>query len=88
MYGSNTYPVDVSCPSNLLLTNLRTTSCQLDMRAMRLRYYAVTAIDRMGNESEALQQPAPTVTVPRQLNMRQLINRPLSKPEKKKKKKR
>ena len=88
VYGSNTYPVDVSCPSNLLLTNLRTTSCQLDMRAMRLRYYAVTAIDRMGNESEALQQPAPTVTVPRQLNMRQLINRPLSKPEKKKKKKR
>ena len=75
VYGSNTYPVDTSDPANLLRANLRTTSYALDARAMRLSYYAVTAIDRFGNESQATQLPSPRATFPDSLNVPRLINR-------------
>ena len=74
VYGSNNYPVDVTRPENLLMTNLRSTFSTLDFRAIRLRYYAVTAIDRMGNESQPIQQDPPTVTVPRTIDIKKLIN--------------
>ena len=76
VYGSNTYPVDTTSPTNLLRINLRATTCDLDARAMRLRYYAVTAMDRFGNESQAPQLPAPHTAAPLNISVTHLINKP------------
>lgn len=94
IYGSNLYPVDVTKAENLLVTRVHDTHWTLNARAQKLRYYAITAIDRFGNESPALQQKQPTIEPPRQIDVTRLINRNLkgSKPtmttgKKKKKKK-
>lgn len=56
IYGSNTWPVDISDARNLILTRYPATSLTLNVRdAAPYCYYAVTAMDRYGNESDALQ---------------------------------
>ena len=60
VYGSNVYPVDVRTPDNLLATGIRDTEWELKGRALSMRYYAVTAIDRYGNESAAIQESQKT----------------------------
>lgn len=54
LYASKKYPVDISKASNLILPYLTDTMLVLPS-TLPQRYYAVTAIDRYGNESEALQ---------------------------------
>lgn len=56
VYGSNTYPVDTDDARNLLAPRVRGGGCVLTGRATSVRYYAVTAMDRFGNESRAAQQ--------------------------------
>lgn len=75
IYGSNTYPVDVTQAENLLAVNVRDTQWTLNARAQKVRHYAVTAIDRLGNESLALQEEQPTFELPQHINVPKLINR-------------
>ncbi len=56
IYASSEVPVDIQNPANLVAT--RHQSCQLTISHSannRPLHYAVTALDRYGNESEALQ---------------------------------
>lgn len=77
IYGSNTYPVDVTKAENLLAARVTDTQWQLNARAQKVRHYAVTAIDRMGNESPAAQEEKPTIELPEHINVPRLINRDL-----------
>lgn len=52
VYSSDEYPVDVSKASNLVVTRTRNTSLQVPLSGC---YYAVTAMDRYGNESMPIQ---------------------------------
>ena len=58
VYASDTYPVDITNPENILMQNLRDThyiyAPILPWTARK--YFAVTAVDRCGNESKAAQQ--------------------------------
>ena len=58
VYASDTYPVDITNPENILVQNLRDThyiyAPILPWTARK--YFAVTAVDRCGNESKAAQQ--------------------------------
>lgn len=56
IYSSNTYPVDITDPANLYQAYSRDT-CYTTPTASLIspRHYAITAIDRYGNESIALQ---------------------------------
>ena len=57
IYASDTYPVDTEDASNILaqrITGTTYTYAPLTPWSLKL-YYAVTAIDRYGNESEAVQ---------------------------------
>lgn len=74
IYGSNLYPVDTTNPENLLAVNVRGTQWTLNARALKVRHYAVTAIDRLGNESPALQETKPTMELPQHINVPRLIN--------------
>ena len=58
IYGSDTYPVDTSNPENILAQRVQGTEyTYVPIRPWTARkYFAVTAIDRCGNESEAIQQ--------------------------------
>lgn len=53
IYSSRTWPVDTSKPENLMLTRQETNI--ITIPANDDRYYAVAAMDRYGNESEAVQ---------------------------------
>lgn len=55
IYGSDTYPVDTSNPENILAQRVTATEyIYAPIRPWTARkYFAVTAIDRCGNESEA-----------------------------------
>ena len=75
VYGSNVYPVDVTKAENLLAARLTDTQWQLNARAQKVRHYAVTAIDRLGNESNPVQEEKPTFEPPKHINVPQLINR-------------
>ena len=88
IYGSNTYPVDVNDPQNLLATNIRDTQYELKGRYTKVLHHAVTAIDRYGNESSAAQEAKPSVSLPRNINVPQLINRDKANEDEKGKKKR
>ena len=85
VYGSNVYPVDVTKSENLLAVNVRNTEYELAGRATTVRHYAVTAIDRLGNESPAVQEVAPTVELPKHIDVSRLINRDLYDPKANKK---
>ncbi len=56
VYGSNTYPVDITKAENLLDIRLTGTRYEVAGRALTKRFFAVTATDRFGNESTALQE--------------------------------
>ena len=86
VYGSNTYPVDITKAENLLAANIRNNEYELAGRATTVRHYAVTAIDRFGNESPAVQEEKPTSEQPKHLNVPHLINRDLYNPQATKKK--
>ena len=92
VYGSNLYPVDITKAENLLAVNLRDTHWTLNARAQKLRHYAITAIDRFGNESPALQEKKPAFELPKHIDVPKLINpvgtkKATTKSKKKKKKK-
>lgn len=57
VYGSDSYPVDTDNPENIILLKHPATS--LTVTAAGPLYYAVTAIDRYGLESRALQMAEP-----------------------------
>ena len=58
IYGSNTYPVDTENPMNIIAQRVNGTNYTYTSITPwgAKRYFAVTAIDRYGNESEAAQQ--------------------------------
>ena len=58
IYSSTTAPVDINDARNLVLTRINRTSTRIQIEPRR--YYAVTAIDRYGNESLPLQSHQPT----------------------------
>ncbi len=58
IYSSRKYPVDTDNPANLMSVRNSNTSIKVPLDG---RYYAVTAMDRYGNESEPLQN---TMKVP------------------------
>jgi len=96
VYASRVWPVDVNNARNLVATLLSSTHFAYNRLAAMGYYFAVTAIDRCGNESGALQftahPSAPSVGQPRlQLtpdgHVRDLIHRPLSTAERKQKEK-
>lgn len=72
LYASREQPVDISRPEHLVAVNLRKCSYAVDrMYVLRNNlHFAVTAIDRFGNESEAARWPtneptyAPTMGMP------------------------
>ena len=64
VYAGRTYPVDVKDARNLIAVRRRATELRIPGERAD-RYYAVTAIDRYGNESEALQSMAPQHSVER-----------------------
>ena len=56
IYSSTTYPVDTTDPKNLCHAYSRDTAYTVAMPSLsQPRHYAVTAIDRYGNESQAAQ---------------------------------
>ena len=57
VYGSNTNPVDTQNPANIIAQRVQGTKYTYApiFPWNRKNYFAVTAIDRYGNESEALQ---------------------------------
>lgn len=64
IYSSCTWPVDISKSENLILQRLKTNKIKVDLR--HGRYYAITAMDRYGNESIPAQnyipKPKPIIT--------------------------
>ena len=56
IYGSNIYPVDITRPENLLAQRIPQTQYTIAGRALTKSFYAVTAVDRFGNESEPIQE--------------------------------
>ena len=57
IYASDSYPVDVSKASNLAVQRWQGTTIHIsETNQPTYKYFAVTAMDRYGNESEALQQ--------------------------------
>lgn len=77
IYGSNTYPVDVTKAENLLAARVQNDHWTLNARAQKVRHYAVTAMNRLGNESPAAQEEKPTIELPEHINVPRLINRDL-----------
>ena len=56
IYSSSHYPVDTTDPANLCCTYLPDATYTVAMPSLvQPRHYAITAIDRYGNESEAVQ---------------------------------
>lgn len=57
IYASNTYPVDTTMPENIVAQSIRGTGYTYASLYpwMNKRYFAVTAIDRYGNEGPAVQ---------------------------------
>ena len=55
-YSSNSFPVDTTDPANLCRTYSRDTTYVISTPSLvQPRHYAITAVDRFGNESEAVQ---------------------------------
>lgn len=59
IYSSRTYPVDINDANNLMKTKTKDTYLTIPVED-EPRYYAVTTIDRYGNESFPLQMDPPT----------------------------
>ena len=68
IYASESYPVDINNPDNIIAT--RTTNCTIDIPTKGngvSMHYAVTATDRYGRESTAATTPAPNLTSDREI---------------------
>lgn len=63
IYCSDTYPVDVNKAENILAVRYRGNS--LSIPSSHQMFYAVTTLDRYGNESKARQMP--TATLPKDI---------------------
>ena len=65
VYASPTSPVDTNDPANLIATRYLWRQIDIQRAAIRSQhpYYAVTAVDRYGNESPAIQEPFVTTPV-------------------------
>ena len=59
IYASPSYPVDITDARNIIMLKSRDTSLTLPAKGAEGLYFAVTAIDRYGNESRVLQQSVP-----------------------------
>ena len=59
IYASKEKPVDITNPANLIATRhlWQTLFVPHDAQKSQRYYYAVTAVDRYGNESTAIQEP-------------------------------
>lgn len=81
IYGSNTYPVDCSRAENLIAARVPSNTFTPRGAAQHKLYYAITASNRYGNETQALQQQPrqDTVILPKSLNMPRLILREANK---------
>ena len=55
VYAADEYPVDISQSENLIATRLQTTSLQLPANRIIGKNFAVTAVNRYGQESDAVQ---------------------------------
>jgi len=58
VYCSDTYPVDIDDARNLIASRIKDTNINLPLSTSD-RYYAVTAIDRYGNESTPIESDEP-----------------------------
>ena len=72
VYASTDYPVDIQDPSNLIATRRRDASIVVP-HGGRTMHYAVTAIDRYGNESRPSMTPHIPQGTHRKIDFRQLI---------------
>ncbi len=54
VYASKTYPVDVNQSKNLIISRYQSSSLSLEKKSSNL-FYAVTTLDRYGNESAPIQ---------------------------------
>ena len=61
VYASEHYPVNTDDAANLVAVRLERTNIVADNSR---RHYAITAMDRYGNESKPLQEPAPNASKP------------------------
>ena len=61
VYSSHRYPVDINDARNLIATRLTNTQIHFS-KSIEDRYFAITAMDRYGNESAPLQSHQPTQT--------------------------
>lgn len=61
VYSSNQCPVDINNGKNLIATRLTNTQLNFS-KSIEGKYFAVTAMDRYGNESAPLQSNQPTIT--------------------------
>ena len=71
IYASGDYPVDITDARNLISTRQRSNHITVTHGGRQLNY-AVTAIDRYGNESLPVQTLKPTAPL-RKLDFRELI---------------
>jgi hypothetical protein len=71
IYASDVYPVDINDASNLISTRQRSNQLTVKHGGRQLNY-AVTAVDRYGNESLPVQTVKPSAPL-RKLDFRELI---------------
>jgi hypothetical protein len=71
IYASDDYPVDINDARNLISTRQRSNYISVKHGGRQLNY-AVTAVDRYGNESLPMQTVKPTAPL-RKLDFRELI---------------
>lgn len=68
VYASDTWPVDTKNARQLIVCRTRKTTIHLPYNSLYLpHYYAVTTLDRYGNESEPLQSQCHETPIPLQL---------------------
>ena len=64
IYSSSTYPVDTTDPANLQRSyQQRPCFAEATHSIIHPRHYAITAIDRYGNESKPLQWQNPQIII-------------------------
>ena len=72
IYASDSYPVDINDARNLLLTRQRETVLTVPHKG-KILYYAVTAVDRYGNESAAVMTKAGSGRQLKPIDFRRMI---------------
>ena len=72
VYASDTWPVNIQDPHNLIATRLREQTLTVPHHGRQL-YYAVTACDRYGQESEPVMSDDAAKKKPKEIDFRELI---------------